>query len=674
MKQYHPRHAAIAVLVVVAALAATPGSAAATDWLPFLMNNRFPGSSMPLSYSITPNDYFETVPDSMKDKSATAPRADADCNNEVISIANQDAYTFQTEKWLSTMGTNIYDAAVWCMAVSLLGQGANCSAYMANVLVGAKTIQFTNIRGTAPCNGVQYLDQCTSNCGFCYGDSAVSLGSDNAYFFRMIADYWAIQGTVDARCPHLNHMWTWNDYKPVLGENAWAQLLGPAQHAMMTANFDASKIPDDHPIFKLGIPFLSTLDTMKVGMTGAFYYTPWNTWFGFTKESMVIGATFSIENLASLTAGLQGLQYILQNKPSSQWAGNLPRVTGYLTGLMKILKESWDPSRKFFRQGGTYTKATGTIQWTQAGQTDFAVDCQTWVASILGTPLMDASFGAGSAYNLWQLTKQLSGWNCPSTGKFCGVGYTYNTISGSVLSGEWTYGAINWLKVMIADSGYDAARIGSLQDDVNTMQAAIATYLYTTASIRSGTYKSVKYADRRYFIPFGWWANSLPSTASTGWAAMVEAEYNPFSVNRGSSRGYATGPAPPPATTGPTTSGAPTTAGPTSGPTTGSSAPTGAPGTSGPTGAPGTGSGAPSGTSGPTGPASSGTSGPTGAPSGTSGPTSPAETATLPATKIPVPPAPPVTTWPGDDSAAPGMPMLLASLLALITMLILTAA
>ena len=343
------------------------------------------------------------------------------------------------------------------------------------------------------------------------------------------------------RCPHLNHTWIWNDYKPILGENAWAQILSPAQHAMMTANFDATAVPDTAVVYQLGIPFLQALDAMKVGTTGAFYYTPWNTWFNFTHASEVVGATFSVENQASLLGGLEALQFILKSNPASSHVGALPQINGYVTGLHALLLSAYDTSLGFFHQGGTYNASTSKLTWSQTGQPAFAVDCQTWVGAVLGTKAIDGKYGDATAYELWQTTKKLAGWSCPN-GDFCGVGYTYTNVSGQVFSGEWTYGAVNWLRVMIADSGYNSTLIGNLQFDLQMMQFGLETYLWTATEINNSTaqYNSVKYSNRRYYIPFGWWANSIPATASTAWAALVDSHYNPFNVNKGSYQRYPT--------------------------------------------------------------------------------------------------------------------------------------
>jgi len=501
-------------------------------------------SGMPLSFAVEPPDYFANVPEAERPHHYNKSYYIYQCKNQSIPAANMNAYMFQSEELLTALGLNIYDGSVWCMAMSLLGKADVCKNYLENVLVAHKTVQFPDIRGDAVCKGVMEWGQCTDPtsagvCGFCYGDAASDSGRtlsiNNAYFFRMISDYWAIQGTVDARCPDLNQLWTWNDYKPVLGENSWAQLLGPAQHAMIEHKWNAADISVTHPVFVLGVPFLQALQTMAVGSTGAIYYAPRNTWYGFNKEAQNIGSTFSIENQASTLAGLEALYYLIENGSGavqSQFASYKPQIMQLITGLRKILAASWSGGSAadgaYFRQGGTYDPKTQTLTWEQEGQPLFAVDCQTWVASILGTRFVDSNFGPLAAYNLWQTVKARAGWTCPG-GKFCGVGYTDATISGQVFSGEWTFGAINWLEVMIADGGYNSTIVQSLQADIASMYFGLESYLYTATN----QYTSVMYANQRYFIPFGWYANPLPAMSSTGWAVMVGSGYNPFNVDHG---------------------------------------------------------------------------------------------------------------------------------------------
>lgn len=157
-----------------------------------------------------------------------------------VSVEDLNNYEFQTEQMLTGTGLNIYDGGLRAMGLSLLGKQDDATDYLKIIETGA-TCQFSDIRGDAPCKGVLVTGKChdpehTGSCGFCYGDGTApesSLPTSNAWTFRMIADYWALDGTVDARCPDKNHRWTWNDYRPVLGENSWANLLAPLQVAIL---------------------------------------------------------------------------------------------------------------------------------------------------------------------------------------------------------------------------------------------------------------------------------------------------------------------------------------------------------------------------------------------------------------------------------------------------------
>lgn len=511
--------------------------AAADDSIfkPFLLNNVFRDSKMPRSYAVEPPNYFDKIPEEDRphfyNKSFKIPQ----CGGDVVTAERMNRYTFQSETLLTALGLEIYDAATWMIALSLQGEAAVAAEYMTKVLVGHRTIQFKDIRGDAPCKGVMAWGECTDPdsagvCGFCYGDSAdKTLASNNAYFFRMISDYWCIMGTTDARCPDRHQCWIWNDYKPVLGENAWANILGPL-HLAMARYKNATSIPDDDAAFVLAIPFLDALEKMKVGATGGFYYTPRNTWFSF--DDVDVGATISIENQGSLLGSLKMLHAVIKRKgTSSSHAGQLKRIAEYIAGLEQFILSAYSKELGYFRQGATYDHKTRKLDWSQEGQPTFAVDCQTWVATVLGTKAIDHALGKGTAYSIWQKTKELGQFKC-TDGSLCGVGFSFNA-KDQVLSGEWTYGAINWLRVMIADSAYDAKKLEGLKEDIHGMQMGLLTYVVTSTPLGNSTehYDCVKYSDKRYFIPFGWFANPLPSLASTSWAVMIEMKYNPFHVD-----------------------------------------------------------------------------------------------------------------------------------------------
>ena len=43
---------------------------------------------------------------------------------------------------------------------------------------------------------------------------------------------------------------------------------------------------------------------------------------------------------------------------------------------------------------------------------------------------------------------------------------------------------------------------------------------------------SYLYSNRRFFVPFGWWANPVPAASSTAWALLVERGFNPFQLKQ----------------------------------------------------------------------------------------------------------------------------------------------
>ena len=95
---------------------------------------------------------------------------------------------------------------------------------------------------------------------------------------------------------------------------------------------------------------------------------------------------------------------------------------------------------------GMYNAKTKTFEWTPA-EGNFAVDCQSWVATALGSSLIDEWHGHGTTLKLWETTKRLAGYAKQSNGMVKGVGYTLNA-ADQACSGEWSYGVANWLQVL----------------------------------------------------------------------------------------------------------------------------------------------------------------------------------------------------------------------------------
>jgi hypothetical protein len=182
----------------------------------------------------------------------------------------------------------------------------------------------------------------------------------------------------------------------------------------------------------------------------------------------------------------------------------------------------------------------------------------TWGVAALGARQIDQWFGFGAAYQNWQQVKQWGGYGVGKT--LWGVGFSDQDGNGlnadgtyrqGILSTEWTAGAILMVRNMLAmyqaiphaSPQYDTARrfIETLERDEQAMLTAIKNLRIDTyaavgfpgqprnyTKLLSLSTQPYLYASKRYLIPFGWYANPLPSTCATAWMLMLENRYNPF--------------------------------------------------------------------------------------------------------------------------------------------------
>eukprot|EP01102_Stenamoeba_stenopodia_P001535 TRINITY_DN1133_c0_g1_i1.p1 TRINITY_DN1133_c0_g1~~TRINITY_DN1133_c0_g1_i1.p1 ORF type:complete len:173 (+),score=34.44 TRINITY_DN1133_c0_g1_i1:116-634(+) len=163
--------------------------------------------------------------------------------------------------------------------------------------------------------------------------------------------------------------------------------------------------------------------------------------------------------------------------------------------------------------------------------------------TVLGQQFVDQNYGAGTAYNVWQKTKQLAGYYLPN-GSLGGVGYTNDTAVNAtqIWSAEWTFGAIN----MCNKLAYEYSLIGetdyseSLLADALSMEQALwqqAERDQDDRWIGGGLLQadgSFVYANARFFIPWGWYANPIGSLCSTSWGVMNRhGRFNPFKIGGG---------------------------------------------------------------------------------------------------------------------------------------------
>lgn len=434
------------------------GEANENPLINFLLKN-VSQSGMPKSFNI-PEGYWETV-NSDPDKT-------------------EDIY----ERILATHGQNIYDAATWQIALAMVGQIDTASTQTTRLLSG-KSGEIANIRAFSK--------------DFSYGDDELPMPEKNAFFFRMISDEFIL------RDPLTGNDVFWMDWKPILGENAWAAMIGPLQVAYAKYN---GNIPLDSDEVKLALSILPAITAMQSPI-GAIYHSP----------SGVSGKNphdISAENNASLLAGMEMLKQVLLN-------GGDPRgivrskVDPLIDNIERYFREyAINRQEMILGQGGLYDDPSAPGQFLPSN--DFAVDVQTWGMTVIGPKKIDDWFGDGSAYEIWKNTKARGGYF--ENGTLMGVGYTDDP--NAIISVEWTLGAILLVKEL-----YKYYQFPDLLEDARTMRAGIEA-LKTNITIDGTETTAYHYASKRYNIPFGWWANKFPSLTSTAWVLMIDRDFNPF--------------------------------------------------------------------------------------------------------------------------------------------------
>jgi hypothetical protein len=428
---------------------------------------------------------------------------------------------------------------------------------------------------------------------FIYNGRFISDGS-RAYAFRTLAPEWLARdplvdspyaGLITAsNLPLSNPAYetgkvTWSDWKPITGENAWAFLIGPLQAAYIEyVLFEDKKcVPLSDLAVQNALDMLSTFAAMQSTL-GAVYYAPAGT-IGNEGDSLVNPHQVAVENNLSLYAGLRILRATLNDelrKDTALGSAGKTKINDALQlidvmisggqldkdrrtkGLISFFREAAWQSGSFV-QGGLADEPGLNRDWIPTRE-PMAVDVETWGIAALGARQIDQWFGYGASFEMWQ---NLKTWGAYGVGKaLWGVGYSDKDGNGidqsgaykqGIMSAEWTAGAIDAVRNMLSyygserpsSSHYSSAQkyLATLKQDESTMLRALGKLRidrYTStdfpgkpdayAKLISLKTKPYLYGSRRYHIPFGWYANPIPSTASTAWVIMIANHYDPFGI------------------------------------------------------------------------------------------------------------------------------------------------
>jgi len=510
--------------------------------------------------------------------------------NYQLSPAPGPAGKLQVERVNTHNSVNIYDAATWQIAIVLgaargkLHQASGTSVYglatgLSEVLRHAGFLHDAN---TAP--GTRRA--VTVGQDFIYNGTVIANGRQ-AFAFRALAPKWIARDPLmesryaswimASNLPPTNPDYdvgkiTWSDWKPITGENAWAFLVGPLQAAYVhyVLAEKGEFVPFKDLAVQNALDVLPTFAAMQSAL-GGVYYAPAGT-ISNEGGNPINPHEISVENNFSVYAGLQILRSTLHatrkgdanlSSAEKERINDALRVIEIMIGGNKHTKgllsffqtAAWQSGG--FVQGGLANDPGQSGDWIPATGTK-AVDVQTWGISALGAKQIDAWFGFGAAFAAWQALKQWGAYGEDTT--LWGVGYSDRDGNGlgpdgafrqGVMSAEWTAGAINAVRNMIAFYGAEATASpnrGAAQTFLDRLRQDEAAMLKALHALRIDQYPAARfpgmppnyatliamktkpylYASRRYHIPFGWYANPLPSTASTAWVIMIAYAYDPF--------------------------------------------------------------------------------------------------------------------------------------------------
>ncbi|MEI8011844.1 MAG: hypothetical protein WCI27_05100 [Candidatus Omnitrophota bacterium] len=309
----------------------------------------------------------------------------------------------------------------------------------------------------------------------------------------------------------------WEDWKPVAGENAWIAMAAMQLYhkKYYDAGQDVYRAPDRsvelllaEELARAAMVLQSEIGGIRMAPIGTFRE---NEFFAASSQGSWWYNQISTENNLSWYSALRML-YRVTNKDI------------YLQAMSRMeifFKQVYDPVSHTFYQG----MACKDGQWV-VNKADFAVDVQTWGILSLGADTIDAWFGDGAAYALWDKAREYSG-TYNEQGQLTGVGYTKEQGRVSV---EWSAGAImaaRELAVLYCDSRPDLAR--SAEQDAAQMRAGMELLRRDFP----GGVSAYAYSSKRGWIPFGWNSHDrrVMSLASTGWMFFVDKKYNPFRLD-----------------------------------------------------------------------------------------------------------------------------------------------
>jgi hypothetical protein len=296
----------------------------------------------------------------------------------------------------------------------------------------------------------------------------------------------------------------WVDWKPVAGENAWVVIAAMQLYSRHLQSFELNLARE---LARAAMMLQSDIGGIRMAPLGTDrtlnaeeknFFTGSNWWYNH----------ISTENNISWYAAFRMLYQITHE----------PQYKKAMDGIERYLRFVWDAKQGFFYQGAYYKAG----QWVLARE-NFALDAQTWSIACIGPKDLDAWFGDGAAWRIWQAGRARSG-VFDKQGNVLGVGFTDEHDRISV---EWSAGAMTAL-AGLADyyRAKDPDRFAQALADKFAMRMSMDSLLFNI----SQNLAAYSYSSRRGMVPFGWNSHDpqVMSLVSTGWIIFVDAGFNPF--------------------------------------------------------------------------------------------------------------------------------------------------
>jgi hypothetical protein len=474
----------------------------------------------------------------------------------------------QIERTNIKYGTDIYHAAIWQIALALAAENDYLSSTQAQTLV---TNELDSI--SLPVN--RAIDPL-----FKYGNQLVIGDPTKAFSFRLLAtNYYNQDPFVGSRYQQLiswdydpailaandpeghspdffTYITTWSDWKPLTGENAWAQLIGPLQAEYI---FNEGEISASSKALQNAMHSLYAFSAMQTA-TGALYYAPEGV---RDSQGTLPSGLVVIEDNFSVLAGLQILKNILEN--TEQTADVIVAlqnidvllnggrtVNGWQTrGLLSFLYNgAYDTQNQVFYTQGSINIPFSFEDWApdiSPHLPTMGVNVNLWGISVLGVETVDNWFGQGTARNIWRIVRNQGGYF--QNDSLWGLGFTLNNHTEiepeDILSAENTASAINTLRALID-------HYGRLEEDTSDLETDLTQMRTNLVNLRNDEYlasgfveatparffielpqelgRAYLYASRRSPLPFPflWNANTLSSLSATAWVLVSKFDFNPF--------------------------------------------------------------------------------------------------------------------------------------------------